>query len=82
MSVNEVLEAVRALSPEERAKVHALLETLQRESKSPEERARQSLREAGLLTGSTPREANTGTRHSPVPIKGKSLSDTIIEERG
>jgi hypothetical protein len=82
MSVNEVLEAVRAMSPEDQARVRALLEVLQRESKSPEELARQRLYQAGLLTEISACLGNTRARHSPVPIRGKPLSETVIEERG
>ena len=49
MSVIEILEAVRALSPEERAQVKALLDTLPDQPPNAEDRARQALMEAGLL---------------------------------
>ncbi len=51
MSVNEVIEAVRALSLEERAQVRALLDSLQISPASPEDRLRQRLHEAGECTG-------------------------------
>ena len=82
MSVNEVLEAVRTMSPEERAKVRALLESLHTETKSPVTLARQTLCEAGLLTEMRPHATNPRTRNSPVPINGKPLSETVIEDRG
>lgn len=82
MSVKEVLEAVRALSPEERAQVRALLATLPDASTSPEEGAQVRLRQAGLLSETKPRQASTRARHTPVEIKGKPLSETIVEERG
>jgi hypothetical protein len=81
MSVNEVLEAVRAMSPEERAQVRALLNKLSDTSQSSEELAQAKLREAGLLAVSPIRRASTRARHTPVEIKGKPLSETIIEER-
>jgi hypothetical protein len=81
VSVKEVLEAVRALSPEERAQVRALLDTLPDTSLSPEEEAPARLRAAGLLAETGRRPATGRTRHAPVKIKGKPLSQTIIDER-
>jgi hypothetical protein len=84
MSVNEVLEAVRTMSPEERAEVRALLEALGTESNAPPETARLRLFEAGLLAEIRPRPrvANARSRQSPARINGKPLSETVIEERG
>ncbi|HEY0323461.1 MAG TPA: hypothetical protein VGC66_21060 [Pyrinomonadaceae bacterium] len=82
MSVNEVLEAVRAMSPEERAQVRALLNKLSGSSQSSEESVQAKLREAGLLTEARPHQTSRRARHTPVEIKGKPLSETIIEERG
>lgn len=82
MSVKEVLEAVRTLSPEERAQVRALLDTLPDTSLPPDEEAQARLRAAGLLAESGGRRpAARGTRHTPVEIKGGPLSQTVIEER-
>lgn len=47
MSVEEILEAVRALSPEERAQVRALLDTPPDAPLSPEEEAQVRLYAAG-----------------------------------
>lgn len=82
MSVNEVLEAVRAMSPEERAQVRAVLDTLPSTPLTPEEQAQRRLYEAGLLGETGRRATSTRARYSPVEIKGKPLSETIIEERG
>lgn len=82
MSVNEVLEAVRAMSPEERAQVRALLNKLSDDSPSAEESVQARLREAGLLTETPLRQKSARAWHMPVEIKGKPLSETIIEERG
>lgn len=82
MSVNEVLEAVRAMSPEERARVRDLLDALPSEPSSPEESAQARLYEAGLLSEKRPRSTRRRARHTPVEIKGKPLSETVIEERG
>jgi hypothetical protein len=82
MSINEVLEAVRAISPEERAQVRALLNKLSDASQPSEEAAQAKLREAGLLIETRPRQTPARARHTPVQIKGKPLSETIVEERG
>jgi uncharacterized protein with PIN domain len=82
MSVNEVLEAVRAMSPEERKQVRALLNMLSDASQLSEESVQAKLREAGLLAEAPIRKRSARARHTPVEIKGKPLSETIIEERG
>jgi hypothetical protein len=48
---------------------------------SLEEHAQRLLYEAGLLTETRPRRASASQRRTPVPIKGKPLSETVIEER-
>ncbi len=70
------------MSPEERERVRALLDTLPDDPASPEEAAQARLREAGLLAETKPRATSTRARRTPVEIKGKPLSETIIEERG
>jgi len=86
MSVNDVLDAVRIMSPEERAQVRDLLETLGTEANESQKRARQRLFEEGLLTDLNPGGASPSptptTRQSPAQINGKPLSETVIEERG
>lgn len=83
MSVNEVLDAVRALSPEERAQVKELLDSLPSDSAEAQARAALLLVDEGLLTGDTQQmlAGRRSPRRSPVEIKGKPLSETIIEER-
>jgi broad specificity phosphatase PhoE len=81
MNAKEILEAVRALSPEERAQVRALLDTPPDAPLSPEEEAQARLLAAGLLGETAPRPATGWTRHTPVEIKGKPLSWTIANER-
>ncbi len=79
MSVSEVLEAVRAMSPEERERVRALLNALLDGSSSTNDAAQARLREAGWLSETRPLAARA--RRTPVEIKGKPLSETIVEER-
>ena len=82
MSVNEVLEAVKGMSPEEREKVRALLDTLPNTSTTPADAAQAKLREAGLSGEAKSRPSDARARRTPVEIKGKPLSETIIGERG
>ncbi len=82
MSVSEVLEAVRAMSPEERERVRALLDALPDATSSTNDAAQARLHKAGLLGETRTRVASTRARHLPVEIKGRPLSETIIEERG
>lgn len=82
MSVSEVLEAVRAMSPEERERVRALLDALPDATSSDDDAAQARLHEAGLLGETPPRTSSARARRTPVEIKGKPLSETIIEERG
>jgi hypothetical protein len=82
MSVNEVLEAVKTMSPEERERVRALLDALPDASLSSKDLAQAKLREAGLLSETGSRQTGARARRTPVEIKGKPLSETIVEERG
>jgi hypothetical protein len=82
VSVSEVLEAVRAMSPEERERVRTLLDALPDATSSSDDAAQARLHEAGLLGETRPRATSARARRTPVEIKGKPLSETIIEERG
>lgn len=81
MSVSEVLEAVRAMSPEERGRVRALLDALPDATSSADDAAQARLHEAGLLGETRTRVATARAHRSPVEIKGKPLSETIIQKR-
>ena len=80
MSVQEVIAAVKTLSPAERQEVRTLLATIVDVPSSADEAAQARLRAGGLLLD-TSSEAAAPTRPSLVQIKGKPLSQTIIEER-
>ena len=81
MRMKEILETIRVLSPEERAQVRALLDTPPDATLASEEGAQAGLRAAGP-PGETVRRLATGrTRHTPVEIKGRPLSWTIVDER-
>ena len=85
MSVTEVMEAVKELSPEEREQVKHLIEGMSAAPESPEDRVSRILYERGLLLQVKHAAARSATpsrrRQSPVSIIGKPLSETIIEER-
>jgi len=80
MDLKEVLEAVLTLSPEEREQVRAFLDTLPGVPTSPEEEAQARLRAAGLLGETGPTAAVGRIRRTPVEIKGRPLSDTLVGE--
>ncbi len=82
MSVNEVLDAVRALSPEERAQVRKLIDSLQSVPASPEERLQRRLQAAGLLSEIKSPVQSVSVRRPPIVVRGEPVSETIIAERG
>jgi hypothetical protein len=81
MSVKVILEAIRALSPEERAQVRASLDISSDYTLSLEEGAQARLRAAGLLSETRQPPTTGRARNTPVEIKGKPLSRTIVDER-
>ena len=82
MSVNEVLDAVRALSPEERAQVRELIDSLPSAPAATEERLQRRLHAAGLLSEIKPPGPSARPRRPPIVVKGGPVSETIIAERG
>ena len=80
MSITEVLEAVRAMTPEEREQVRTLLDSLASEQADAEAQVLAALQKAGLLRRPLLRQSAARERRA-VEIKGKPLSETIIEER-
>ena len=80
MSVLEVIEAVRSMAPPERERVRSVLDSLSDSNMTGEEAANAKLRAAGLLIN-TPTNPAARSRVTPVEIKGKPLSQTVIEER-
>ena len=85
MSVTEIIEAVKKLSPADRIKV---AEALRRSDASNGERTiserqdefHQHLIEKGLLKG-IPDRTKARREFKRIKIKGTPLSETIIEER-
>lgn len=77
MSINEVINVIRALTPEEQTQVRKWLNA---PPLTPEEKLARALYEAGLLREIKPTR-RARPRRPPVPVQGKPLSETIIEER-
>jgi hypothetical protein len=69
------------MSPEERERVRALLDALPDAISSTDDAAQARLHEAGLLGETRSRSSSARARRTPVEIKGKPLSETIIGKR-
>jgi hypothetical protein len=85
-SLEEIVNAVKALPPEEQAELRRRLEALPDQpgelARDLNERAQRALYEAGLLSEIKPPIADPRPyRRDPITIKGKPLSETVIEER-
>ncbi len=84
---NRLLEVVKGLTPEERLQLRRLLDEPApvQPASSTEERLARDLLERGIITKirSKPTAADIARFNAwkPVPITGKPLSQTIIEER-
>lgn len=81
--LDHVIEEIRHLELNELGRVERVIQE-RRETLgySPQERkAMQALVDAGLMKEITPRCQASAIEHLPVPIQGKPLSETIIEER-
>ena len=78
-----ILEDIRMLELHElRAVERAVQERLETAGYTPEEwKAMQALVDTGLMQEIKPRCIERGIEFTPVPIQGKPLSETIIEER-
>jgi hypothetical protein len=94
-NLEKVIEEVKALAPDEQRKVKDLIESLLRDSgksadsnaqttkPAPEELFEQKLLEAGIIS-EIPKRLPTPESlrdFKPVAVKGKPVSETIIEER-
>lgn len=95
-TVEDIVNAARTLPPEQQAELKRRLEELggpedngrvlaeSDSSQNREElhaRIHQALYEAGLVTDANPPTRQPRERHPPITIKGKPLSETIIEDR-
>ncbi|MCW3100201.1 MAG: hypothetical protein JWL77_5819 [Chthonomonadaceae bacterium] len=82
-TLNRVLKDISALELSELGSVErAVRERLETAGYSHEEwTAMQTLIDAGLIKEIKPRTKKSVTDYVPVPIQGKPLSETVIEER-
>jgi len=95
-TVEEIVNAAKALPPEEQAEVRRRLDTLPAQPDENEvlvddsrqaaidldQRVQHALFEAGLVGEIKPPITDpTPYRREPIKIKGKPLSETVIEER-
>ncbi len=95
-TVEEIVNAIKELPPGERAEVKRRLETLPGQPEENEvstdvehqaatdldQRIQRALYEAGLVSEIKPPITDpTPYRREPITIKGKPLSETVIEER-
>ena len=89
-SLETVIEELKALTPAEQKKVRELIDSLLEASAescstlSPEDLLDQRLLEAGVIS-EIPRRITDFTPYQnrkPIEVKGKPVSETIIDERG
>ena len=92
-TVEEIVNAARDLPPQQQAELRRRLEMLAgKGSVRPEDETRQrrqdlrerihhALYEAGLVRAIDPPVRRVRERRPPIEIKGKPLSETIIEDR-
>ena len=95
-TIEEIMNAVKGLAPGEQAEVRRRLNTLPAEASETEagsddkrpgaidldQRVQHALYEAGLVREIKPPITDpTPYRREPIAIKGKPLSETVIEER-
>ena len=91
-TVEEILKAVKDLPPNEltelRQRINLLMaqrnervHDLESDPSYSDQRIQRALYAAGLLSEIKPRTKRPRPRRPPIKIKGKPLSETIIEER-
>ena len=92
-TVEEIVKAVKDLPPQEQAEVKRRLESLMTQSDQADvsdetlqagdldQRLQRALYEAGLVSEIKPRVKRPRVRRPLIKIKGKPLSETIIEDR-
>jgi hypothetical protein len=89
-SLEKVIEEVKALTPGERRQVRELIDSLpenpaetQEELLSPEDLLERRLLDRGVISEIPKRnfDPDTYKEFEPIEVKGKPVSETIIEER-
>jgi hypothetical protein len=85
LTLDEIVEEVKTLTSDEQRKLRELLDELLKEppTRSPEEELEHKLFEAGLLSEIKPSTVDVESyrRYQPIEVKGKPVSETLIEER-
>ena len=88
-NLEKVIEEIKALTPDEQRKIKDLIDSLLKvsdeaaASMSPEDLLEQKLLEAGVIS-EIPKRLPTPEHlrdFKPIEVKGKPLSETVIEER-
>jgi hypothetical protein len=84
-NLDQIIEAVKALNPEEQRQLHNMLEEMLKESKPQmtEEEFEQRLLQRGVISRIPPPIADSTSLQNRklMEVKGKPLSETVIEER-
>ncbi len=83
-NLEKVIEEIKALPPDHLRRVKELVDSLVGgQSVSPEDLLAQRLLEAGVISHIPPRitDFTPYENRKPVEVKGKPVSETIIEER-
>ena len=84
MTLEAVMEEVKSWTLDEQRQLRAQLDAILAASEAErEERFKQVLLQAGLIAEMKPHDVDVKAFHDyiPIQIKGKPLSETIIEER-
>ena len=84
-NVSRILQEAQSLSNAEREELRQLLaeRTVRQTDQSPQQQLRQALVERGLLSPEPPKgkSAEELRQWKPISVRGKPVSETIIEER-
>ncbi len=82
-TLNRVLEDIKTLQPEELRQVQRVVDErlAPTEAEDPDERVLQAMLKAGLIAEIKRPDRTPKPERPAVPITGKPLSETIIEER-
>jgi len=89
-TVEEILNAAKTLPPEDQAELKRRLDSLdndraetttKEQTRDLHERIHRALYEAGLVKAAAPPPRRPRKRSPPIKIRGKPLSETIIEDR-
>jgi hypothetical protein len=82
-NLEKVIEEVKALTLDEKRKLHATLNELLTSTQPTEDDFKRAMLNAGLLNSIEPREVDLESfkNYEPVDVEGKPVSETLIEER-